>query len=136
MNRKERGGDYYYAGGKKVRLQAASPSDLVRAEVAQPAVAQSEAANRVYRVGDTIVVVMPEVRVEESRPQHLEKLEAWLAEHKASVEVVSQTDERLVLRPLSMRGSDALDIANALHEEIEREMAQARFICSTGKPMT
>ncbi len=131
MNKKERGTPYYYAGGKKVRLQAASPNDVVRA-----AVSQSEAADRVYRVGDTIVVVMPEVRVEESRPQHLRKLEAWLAEHKASVEVVSQTDERLVLRPLSMRGSDALDIANALHEEIEPEMAQARFIRLTGKPMT
>jgi hypothetical protein len=90
----------------------------------------------VFRSHGAIVVALPEVRVEESRKSHQAKLRKWLAEHRDDVMVVCRGDDRVVLKPVSGSGQDALAIANDLAEHVGPEMAQARFIRVTARPST
>ena len=82
----------------------------------------------VYRHRDALVVVLPEVRVEEAREGRAEEVEAWLEAHSEQVEVIDRRSDRWALRPASGRGEDALTVANQLFEELKPELAQARFI--------
>lgn len=160
MVKKSTGADaYYYAGGEKVELARAD--DLIAidgADLSTPAslgraltdglrlVTKDELSDAAKRAGDTkskypvfrshgsIVVALPEVRVEESRKAQWAHLQRWLKQHGSDVEVVSRGGDRVVLKPVSGSGEDALTIANDLAEKVGLEMAQARFIRVTSHP--
>src|SRR5215207_835391 len=133
-------GAYYYAGTEKVHLTPADDLFAVEgAEVravagASPPVGReltgglrlvsrdelgavakglggSKPKYPVFRSHGAIVVALPEVRVEESRTAQRAKLSKWLAEHGDDVTVVSRDGDRVVLRPVSGSGIDALAIA-------------------------
>jgi hypothetical protein len=148
---------YYYTGGTKIRL---APADdlyavghdkavgvaggmvgrslggglrlVTRAQLG--AAAAAKPTYPVYRAQGATLVVLPEVRVEESRAAQRAELDRWLAAHGESVAVVSRDDDRVVLRPVSGSGEDALAIANDLAEEVGPELAQARFIRVVPRP--
>jgi hypothetical protein len=91
----------------------------------------------VFRAGGAVIVVLPEVRVEESRPGAKQKhLADWLASHSHEAVVKSRDQERLVLEPASGYGGDALKLANKLAEQVGPQMAQARFLRITPGPST
>lgn len=90
----------------------------------------------VFRSHGALVVVLPEVRVEESRGAGQKRLGAWLRTHARDVVVESEADGRVVLRPASGYGGDALALANQLAEQVGPEMAQARFLRVTPRPST
>lgn len=151
---------YYYAGGKRVELRPAEDlfvegpdmrgfdatmkhvgrslgeglrlltnDELASQKRSSPAIAQYP----VFRSHGAILVALPEVRIEESRKSQWAKLNKWLENHRDDVTVLSRDDDRLVLRPVSGLGDDALTIANDLAEKIGPEMAQARFIRVTSR---
>jgi hypothetical protein len=91
-------------------------------------------ARPVYRTADVVMVALPEVRVEESRPETLLRLRDWLASRGKRIEVSERQAGRLTLRPSSGDAEEALEIANALQEEITPELAEARFIRSIPSP--
>jgi hypothetical protein len=107
---------YYWAGGRKVRLD----------RVAEPPAALAESAGAdapVYRAEDgSLLAVLPEVRVECADPEVLDQVAASL-----EAATVERSEERLVIRPDSGRGEDALAIANHVHEAFHVDVAQARF---------
>jgi hypothetical protein len=156
-------GPYYYAGGEKIKLTPADDLLAVEAHDMRSLAGASSSVGRALRdglrlvtkdeLGDAaeglggpkpkypvfrshggIVVALPEVRVEESRKAYQAKLDKWLAEHGDNVMVVSRSDDRMVLEPVSGSGEDALAIANDLAEEVDPEIAQARFIRVTPRP--
>lgn len=89
----------------------------------------------VLRFGTDLVVVLPEVRVEESRPEKVRALERWAETAKGRVHCEGAfEDGRVALRPTSGRGEDALAIANELHERLAPELAQARFVRVVRRP--
>ncbi|MDY3554778.1 hypothetical protein R5W24_003907 [Gemmata sp. JC717] len=88
----------------------------------------------VFRSHGVVMVVLPEIRVEESRPHQKKRLEDWLRVHAAGAVIERKSDDQLVLTPASGDGSDALDLANALAEQVEPEMAQVRFLRVTPAP--
>ncbi len=88
----------------------------------------------VYRCADAMLVALPEVRVEESRPERLQRLRDWLKSQGPRIEVSESENGRLTLRPSSGDAEEALEIANALQEEITPELAEARFIRSVARP--
>jgi hypothetical protein len=92
------------------------------------------AAHPVYRAADAVLVALPEVRVEETRPERLRRLHAWLDARAGSIEVSEPEIGRITLRPSSGSAEEALAIANELHEEITPELAEARFIRSVESP--
>jgi len=94
----------------------------------------ARAVQTVYRSADSVMVALPEVRVEESRPETLRRLRAWLDSRRQRIEVSETEGGRLTLRPASGDGVEALEIANALQEEITPELAEARFIRSIESP--
>ena len=93
----------------------------------------AHAVQPVYRSDDTMMVPLPEVRVEESRPDQLRRLRAWL-DSRQHIEVSEAENGRLTLRPASGDALEALEIANALQEEITPELAEVRFIRSIPSP--
>jgi hypothetical protein len=94
----------------------------------------AHAVQPVYRCDDTVLVALPEVRVEESRPERLQLLHDWLKSQGRRIEVSESEDGRITLRPSSGDAEEALEIANALQEEITPELAEARFIRSVRSP--
>jgi hypothetical protein len=154
---------YYYAGGEKIALSRADDlfavegDDMRSVSKAPPSVGRAltdglrlvtkdelgDAAEEsggpkprypVFRSHGAIVVALPEVRVEESRKTHRAHLQKWLEDHGDDVTVVSRDGVRVVLKPVSGSGEDALMIANDLAEKVGPEMAQARFIRVTPRP--
>ncbi len=160
-----RAATYYYAGGEKIELTPADDLFVVEsndtrsiAGASQPVgraltdglrlvtkdelgdavkgLGESKSKYPVFRAHGAIVVALPEVRVEESRKAHWAMLDKWLAEHGDDVTVVSRDDNRVVLKPVSGSGMDAVTIANDLAKDVGPEMAQARFIRVTPRPST
>jgi hypothetical protein len=117
------------AGIRLVRREALSPgleAVLKEAGVLQP----------VFRAQEAIMVALPEVRIEESRSTRKDRLEEWIKSHSEQALVRSQGQGRIVLEPVSGHGEDALAMANALTEEVEPEVAQARFLRVLPRPST
>ena len=105
---------YYWAGGRKVRLS--------RLPDAPAALEAGEAP--VYEAEDgSTLAVLPEVRVECADPAVLDAVAASLS----GATVTDRSEERLVIRPDSGRGEDALALANHVHEAFDVDVAQARF---------
>ena len=93
------------------------------------------AIHPVFRAEDgTKLVVLPEVRVEATDASQARKIKRTLKREEA--ELVEATGERLVIRPKSGRGSDALDLANRLEEAEHPLMAQAHFLRVVPRPET
>lgn len=82
----------------------------------------------VYRAQGALIVPLPEVRVEENRPDRQNKLKAWIRKHPQLATVKYPREGQFIFIPASGQGDDALALANALAEEVSPEMAQARFI--------
>ena len=158
---------YFYAAGKRVRLEVESSlwaldtealslaaiAETIRARILADArllrgkyvlarvpaslldaLRAAHAVQPVYRSADAVLVALPEVRVEESRPECLRRLHAWLDARGGTIEVSEPEAGRLTLRPSSGDAEEALAIANALQEEITPELAEARFIRSVASP--
>ncbi len=108
------------------------------ASVPAPALAELRergALHPVLRFGADLVVVLPEVRVEESRPEKIRELRRWLDGARTRIRCSGTLEGgRLEIRPASGRGQDALEIANELHERVDPELAQARFIRVVRRP--
>jgi hypothetical protein len=118
--------------GKIARGIKVLDADRISATV-RAALESVHALQPVFRSHGATLVVLPEVRVEESSQSRQAALREWLASNQARAHVVSEEGEQLVLRPASGSGADALDIANELAEEVHPEMAQARFLRLTSK---
>ena len=107
-----------------------------RAAEVEATLRRAGALQPVYRAQGAVLVALPEVRVEESRPAKQGPLEEWLRSNEARAKVASRGDGRLVIEPASGYGGDALAIAGALSEQVGPEMAQPRFLRVTPRPST
>jgi hypothetical protein len=81
----------------------------------------------VFRHGGTLLVALPEVRVELPEAQR-GQLDSMARVGPIRSEVEDAGGGSVVMRPLSGRGADALQLANAVHERLHPELAQARFL--------
>lgn len=105
-------------------------------EAAVETVRQSGLAQPVYQTEGATIVVMPEVRVEESRGEkERDSIRTWLSEHQSTLDF-EENDDRFTIRPRSGDGDDALRLANQIVEQLAPEMAQARFIRVVKRPST
>lgn len=83
---------------------------------------------------DTLLVVLPEVRVETGDADTAAAVSAAVRDYAADVAVEQPAPGRFVLRPSSGRGEDALKLANHIYERARPDAAQARFLrIVTGK---
>lgn len=89
---------------------------------------EAGAQQPVFQHGDTIIVVLPEVRAESSPGKQESLFEMLQSTDTVPAEVVEESGLKLVLRPKSGRGIDALHLANQLYEHANMVMAHPRFI--------
>ena len=131
----------FKAAGTSPRLQATLLKDarplrgdliLVKRQLLTPrqldALTRHGAAHPVFQSEGALLIALPEVRVEESSSQRRRALLRWIGEHGDVAQVVEDNGERIVLRPTSGQGADAITLANQLSEQIGPELAQARFV--------
>ncbi len=90
-------------------------------------------AEPVYRADNALLAVLPEIRVEESRPEQRAKVEDWLNSLGDRVNVEQEKSGRLTITPRSGLGSDALDISNTLIEYLRPQLSQPRFLRVTSR---
>jgi hypothetical protein len=111
-------------------IERATLPDPVYAEIKE-----RSALHPVYRYGDTLLIVLPEVRVEGRSKAHQDRIRAFVENGSVRASVESRNDGQLILRPVSGKGSDALVLANAVHENLHPPMAQARFLRVVPSPV-
>jgi hypothetical protein len=92
------------------------------------ALAKQGAVQPVFHAEGAMLIALPEVRLEESSPERRQAVHRWLRRHARDAEIVEDRGDRIVVRPTSGRGQDALALANQLTEQIGPEMAQPRFL--------
>lgn len=97
---------------------------------------EAGALQPVYRRDKAVVVAMPEVRVEFDTPDQRRKVMRFLSPNASDVSVTEDTTERLVLRPVSGHGEDALNLANRIQEHAKPAAASVRFVQFVPKPKT
>jgi hypothetical protein len=157
---------YYYAAGQKVDLepdeehvavdQAAAKEAGLDAKVSGTTVRagagilvtsrssltpdtiqrlqEAGALQPVYRRDKAVVVAMPEVRVEFDTPDQRGRVMSLL--NASDVSVTEDTTDRLVLRPVSGHGEDALNLANRIQEYANPAAVSVRFVQFVPKPKT
>lgn len=90
----------------------------------------------VYRRDNAVIVPLPEVRVAFDSAEQRRAVLDVLAESAALPSDISQSTEgRLIVRPESGSGVDALRIANEIHERGNHADASVRFIQFVPRPM-
>jgi hypothetical protein len=93
----------------------------------------ASAVQPVFRHGEASLVALPEVRVEATRAQR-RQLDTLVKNGPIPASIEDQGAGRALLRPLSGNGADAVALANALHEALQPELAQARFVRIVPRP--
>ena len=158
------GDSYYWAGGRKVPLEATSEVAIDLDSAAATgldvtALARLRGAGRILtrslllvsgpeaadalgpgaRAGvhpvfhsqdGSLVVVLPEVRVESADSRTLDEVGRSLT----TAHVKERTEERLVLEPDSGRGEDALALANSVAESHRTDVSQPRLLRVVDRP--
>lgn len=90
----------------------------------------------VFRHGATLMVAMPEIRVEFDDARQRAAVHGALSGVPHSVTIASDSPERLVLAPASGRSDDALDVANYLYEQARPAASSVRFVQVMPRPGT
>jgi hypothetical protein len=154
---------YYYAGGRKVELgldteHAAVPfAEAKRLGVALPknqrelsggialirldalsaprleSLRRAGALRRVYNYGGTLIVPLPEVRVELEAGQR-EVVLSTIANASVPAKVDESTPGQLLVRPTSNLGDDALTLANEITEKANPALSAARMVQVVPRP--
>ena len=93
------------------------------------------AAHPVFRnPTGALTVLLPEIRVEAQTAEAWSRIQHELDHEAGRIEVVRADGHRLVLRPASGRGMDALDLANAIYERAAPAMSQPRLLRLVDRP--
>ena len=153
---------YYYADGKQIRLSpdpaylAVNLSRIDRERIkglrgtvigdvglfpvasvpkqVRDSFLEAGALLPVYRAADAHIAVLPEVRVELSSKRQHPAFRTAIKSSGIEASVEPTDGNSFVLRPQSGSGSDALSLANFVHEHVRPRMAQARFLRILPKP--
>jgi len=89
----------------------------------------------VYRRDRVLIVALPEVRIELDNPkQHRAVIDALSKGPIPRHTITEDTEERIVVKPASGNGDDALRIANEIYERARPAAASVRFIQVVPKP--
>ncbi len=119
--------------GKELRngMSLVSRKDL--SERAAALIRKKCVTQPVFRQGDSVVIVLPEVRVEGSEDDK-DRVKAWVNCHVKGAKVEHRRQGQIVVRPGSDCGNAALELANQLHEQVGVESAQPRMLRIVERP--
>jgi hypothetical protein len=89
---------------------------------------QAGALRPVYRRDRSVLVALPEIRVEYDNAKQRAAVKAAIPQAPCEAEVSDESVAGLVLRPTSGRSDDALVLANYIYEEAHPAAASVRFV--------
>ena len=89
----------------------------------------------VYEDRSSLLVVLPEIRIEEARPGVQKQIHDWLIKKERAFNIRTR-QERTEVQPKSGNGGDALRLANEIQEQLAPELVQARMLRIRAKPKT
>ena len=89
---------------------------------------QAGALRPVYRRHQSMVVPLPEIRVEYDNPKQRAAVKAAIPTAPCGAEISDENADGLVLRPTSGRSDDALALANYIYENARPAAASVRFV--------
>lgn len=95
---------------------------------------EAGALQPVYKRERAVIVALPEVRIEFDNPDQRRAVMNILAKSRLKHTIAEDTDDRIVVRPASGNGADALKIANDIHERAHPAAASVRFVQFVPKP--
>jgi hypothetical protein len=144
---------FYYANGQKVPLKVAEDyiaiasgsikgllKDSLRlggvtvvGEKATPpaefkAIKDNPDARAVYVFGETLMVPLPQVRVEDPRASVLNKAEKWLRTSAKVADKLERDGHGITFLPASGSADDAVKLANEVQKETGAKTAQPNFL--------
>ena len=82
----------------------------------------------IYKRDRAVVVAMPEVRVEFDNPAQRKSVIDLLATIESPHTIEEDSSNRMVIRPATGNGNDALKIANDIYERARPAAASVRFV--------
>lgn len=82
----------------------------------------------VFKHRDTLLIVLPEVRVEANDAALQAAVRAFLKSGDVDQNSIEDKGTRFSFGPRSGRGIDALRLSNELHEKLGPDLVQARFL--------
>src|SRR6188508_1401530 len=89
---------------------------------------QAGALRPVYRRDRSVLVPLPEIRVEYDNARQRAAVKAAIPQAPCEAEVTDESANGLVLRPTSGRSDDALTLANYIYEQAHPAAATVRFV--------
>jgi len=95
---------------------------------------QAGALRPVYRRDRSVLVPLPEIRVEYDNAKQRAAVKAAIPRAPCEAEVFDESPDGLVLRPTSGRSDDALALANYIYEHARPAAASVRFVQFVPKP--
>jgi hypothetical protein len=95
---------------------------------------QAGALRPVYRRDRSMLVPLPEIRVEYDNARQRAAVKAAISQAPCEAEVADENADGLVLRPTSGRSDDALALANYIFEKAHPAAASVRFVQFLPKP--
>lgn len=107
-------------------------SELSQAGLEQ--LSQAGALRPVFRRDRSMVVPLPEIRVEFDNATQRAAVRAAIPGAPFEAQVSDENADGLVLRPASGRSDDALALANYIYEEAHPAAASVRFVQFVPKP--
>jgi len=95
---------------------------------------QAGALRPVYRRDRSVLVPLPEIRVEYDNAKQRAAVKAAIPKGPCEAEVSDENADGLVLRPTSGSSDDALALANYIYEQAHPAAASVRFVQFVPKP--
>lgn len=131
-------GDSVWSSARDTAESLMGGYSLIDVRSLEPVVVQkgleSGQAQPVYEAEGCLIVVLPEIRIEESRsPATVASVRKYLEDHCDEI-LVQELEQRFTLKLKSNRGDAALNMANEIVQQVAPEMAQARFIRLMKRP--
>lgn len=109
-----------------------------REQVGEPQLSKLRAAGAlrpVYRHREARIVALPEIRVEVDGARQRRAVLESIARAPHPVVIAEDAADRIVLRPSSGSGDDAIDVANYVFEEAHPAAASVRLVQFVPKPV-
>lgn len=109
-----------------------------RGQVGETALSRLRAAGAlrpVYRHREARIVALPEIRVEVDDARQRKAVLESITRAPHPVDIAEDTEGRIVLRPRSGSGDDAIDVANHVFEEAHPAAASVRLVQFVPKPV-
>ena len=86
------------------------------------------ASRTVFRQQNNLVIVLPEIRMHENRPDVRSNLDSWLSDQDERGEIIKAVGDRITLRPKSQSSIETLSLAAKIRDKLGVQIVEPRML--------